>query len=93
MTVIQVKAKPVKPWPEEVEERNRTIGGMLRATRVAGSLSLRDAAEYMGLSAVELGEYERGVKEPRSWRGLFQQMAGCIYSAGYQAGEAPVGER
>lgn len=72
---------------------NEAMGAMLRATRVAGGVSLRDVAKWMGLTAVRLGEYERGVKSPASWKRLFQMTASCIYNKGFEYGAAPVGDQ
>lgn len=63
-----------------------SLGAVLRATRVAGGLSLRETAKWLDCSAVVLGEYERGVSEPADWRHVFRQLTRLIRSNAHEAG-------
>lgn len=56
------------------EENLEKIGSLFRTARVVANLSLRETAQRLGISDVQLGEYERGVKSPRMWRPLFEQL-------------------
>jgi DNA-binding XRE family transcriptional regulator len=51
------------------------IGELFRTARVTAGISLRDAAGRIGISEITLGEYERGVKQPKTWRPLFQKLS------------------
>ncbi len=63
-----------------------TLGSALRAVRVEGELSLRETAEFLGISAVELGEYERGKREPASWRHVFERTVHLATSKAHEVG-------
>lgn len=44
----------------------RKAGQMMRASRIARGLSLREEAKRLGVSVVELSEMERGLRKPLS---------------------------
>jgi hypothetical protein len=46
----------------------------IRAVRIVKALSLRQAAEMMGLTAVELSAVERGAKQPEDWQQLYDAL-------------------
>jgi len=50
-------------------------GQAFRRARVDANLSLREVAAKLGISAVRLGEYERGVSKPLDWRPLYSALA------------------
>lgn len=51
-------------------------GQAFRAARVEADRSLREIAAALGISPVELGEYERGKCEPADWAVLYAALEG-----------------
>lgn len=56
------------------EAKALVIGSLFRMARVARGLSLRETADHLGISHVELGEYERDKREPHDWHHIFSSL-------------------
>lgn len=63
-----------------------SLGKMLRTARVSGRVSLRELAFDLCITDVELGEYERGVREPTSWTAVFEELGKVIYTKAFTLG-------
>jgi len=57
-----------------LEPEQEPIGLLFQTARVVAQISIREAAERIGIEQTLLDEYENGTRVPREWRPLFEKL-------------------